>query len=515
MQSAAHEGLQTTGREDFWTFFDPAVRVPSLWGSGGDVNYISHWTYSYPDPFRIGLTTDELFAMAAGGAADQGVMKMTQIIWYRSQTAPVADTPTAPKSAWEDYDPDAAYITIAPLHLREAFWAKMARPVKGIMYHGWQSLVPVEGGGVYRYTHPETANALKELADTVVKPLGPTLLQVPAAKADVAFLESFTSQIFAGRGTYGWGGSWAGDAHHILQYAGLQSEIVYEEAILQRGLDGYRVLVMTDCDVLTKGIVEKVRAFQQGGGIVVGDERLCPAIQADVILPVYLRTDKADADKAALQERAGALLEALDVRYTRYARSADMDVVAHRRAYGTSDYLFAINDRREFGSYVGSHGLVMENGLPASTRLMVRRPNATFYDLVAGREMVAVHDGGESAVDVELEPGGGRVYLVTEKPIAALKAVGAESVRRGEAIDIELSVLDGDGTPVDAVVPVELDIRDPDGRRAEFSGHYGAKDGKLVVNVSIAPNDTLGVWTVYAREGASGKDVRHFVRVTD
>ena len=252
LHSAVNQGLKSTGRKNLWTFFDPAVRVPALWGSGGTVDFLSHWTYSYPDPIRIGLATDELFAMAKGGPEGQDVMKMTQIIWYRSQTAPPEDAPAASgaKSPWEDYDPGADYITIAPMHLREAFWTKIARPIKGIMYHGWQSLVPTDGPSVYRYTHPETRNALQDLTTHVVQPLGPTLLQVPAVRSEVAFLESFTSDMFAGRGTYGWGGSWAGDAYHVLLYAHLQPEIVYEETILKSGLEGYKVLVLTDCDVL-------------------------------------------------------------------------------------------------------------------------------------------------------------------------------------------------------------------------------------------------------------------------
>lgn len=514
MHTAAHDGLQTAGRDDFWTFFDPAVRVPSIWGSGGKVDFISHWTYSYPDPIRIGLTTDELFAMAGGGPEGQDVMKMTQIIWYRSQTAPVADSQAAPQSAWEDYDPDAAYITIAPAHLREAFWTKIARPIKGIMYHGWQSLVPAEGGGVYRFTHPETANALKELVETVVQPLGPTLLQVPAAKADVAFLESFTSQMFAGRGTYGWGGSWAGDAYHILQYAGLQAEIVYEETIQQHGLDGFRVLVMTDCDVLTAGIVEKVRAFQQAGGVVVGDERLSPAIAPDILLPVYLRAKQADADKAELQARANALREQLAGRYDWAVISSEPDVLTYRRQYGASDYLFAINDRREFGSYVGGHGLVMENGLPAAATITLARPGAHVYDLVEAREVPRTANADGPRFDVELEPGGGRIYLITEQPVAGVAVQGPESVGSGETVDLEITVADADGTPLDAIVPMLIDIRDPDGRQAEYSGYYGAKDGVLHVSLALAPNDTPGVWSIRAREGATGKQAWHFLRVS-
>ncbi len=94
------------------------------------------------------MPTDELFCMASGADPSPRVMKMTQLIWYRSQTAPAAASvaPGVPRAAWEVREPEAAFITIAPIHLREAFWAKIARPIQGIMYHGWESLVPT--------THP-------------------------------------------------------------------------------------------------------------------------------------------------------------------------------------------------------------------------------------------------------------------------------------------------------------------------------------------------------------------------
>ena len=74
LHSQVHRGLKSTGREDLWTFFDPAVRVPSVWGSGGNVDVISQWTYSYPDPIKIGQAADELFAMAEGAPRGQQVM---------------------------------------------------------------------------------------------------------------------------------------------------------------------------------------------------------------------------------------------------------------------------------------------------------------------------------------------------------------------------------------------------------------------------------------------------------
>jgi hypothetical protein len=512
--SAVCKGLKRDDRPDFWTYFDPAVRVPPLWGSGGSVDYLSHWTYSYPDPLRMGLAADELFAMAAGGPAGQQVMKMTQIIWYRSQTAPLTEGgPQGPRSAWEDYDPDAAYITIAPAHLREAFWHKIARPVKGIMYHGWQSLVETEGKSVYRYTHPETRFALQDLIETVVKPLGPTLMQLPEAPSDVAFLESFTSTIFAGRGTYGWGGSRAADVYHMLLYAQMQPRIIYEETLLTEGLDNFRVLVLADCDVLPREVVEQIQAYQKKGGIIVGDDRLCPAIRPDIVVQVETRSGKADEDKGRILAGAARLAAQLAPVYRPAIISSDPEVLPYKRSFGPADYVFAINDKREFGSYVGQHGLVMENGVPAQAAFTLSRNEGFVYDLVRHRQVDASSEDGHLRIPITLEPGGGRMYLVCENTIDQVQITCADHASRGEEISFSISVCDSTGKAADALIPLELRITDPDGRPAEFSGFYGAPSGSLNLTAAIAANDTPGMWTLEVRELASNRQGFHFFRV--
>jgi len=516
LNTALHEGLKSTGRQDLWTFHDPAVRVASVLGSGGAVDYVSQWTYSYPDPIRIATATDELLTMARNAGHPQDLMKMTQIIWYRSQTAPMSEASqekVAAQTVWEDTDPDAAFITIAPMHLREAFWTEIARPVQGIMYHGWQSLVPTGSTGGYRYTHPQTQEELTRLTHEVVQPLGPTLRQVPEAKTDVAFLESFASEMFARRGTYGWGHTWVGDAYLILQWAQLQPEIVFDEMVAQKGLDGYRVLVMMDCDVLTRTVAEKVQEFQKRGGIVVADDRLCPAIRPDIVLLPYERTKQADADKAALQDLAAKLRAQLDKRYQRHVDSSNPDVVTHYRRYGTTDYVFLINDRREFGDYVGHHKLVMEQGLPSQATITIDRKSAAVYDLVRGRPVATKRAGGKLQIEADLEPCNGRLLMVAERPIAGVRIEAPDAAKRGQALALAITVDDADGKPVDAVVPVKVDLLDPDGRPAEFSGFYGARGGRVDIRADIAANDSTGMWEVRATELASGEVGRTYVRV--
>lgn len=516
LNSRLHEGLAKMGRQDFWTFHDPAVRVARVYGSGGSVDAISQWTYSYPDPIRIAVATDELLAMAAGAGRPQQVMKMTQIIWYRSQTAPEPKTPADAlpyRARWEVEQPDAPFITIAPLHLREAFWTKMARPIRGIMYHGWQSLVPYDSPGGYRYTHPETQHELARLIRQVVRPLGPTLLQVPAAKSDVAFLESFASEMFARRGTFGWGGGWTGDCYHVLLYAQLQPEIVFDETIATRGLEGFRLLVMPDCDVLTETVAAKIKAFQAAGGLVVGDERTCPAIKPDIVLSVYQRTGRADADKQALQVRAAELRSKLDARYARPLETSNPDVIPYLRRYGQTDYVFLVNDRREYGQYVGQHGLVMENGLPANATVAVRRSGGTVYDLVHSRPVDARVVEDRLGFAAALGPCDGGIFMVSGQPIAAVRLELPEQVERGAKARCVVRIVDASDRPLPAVVPVDVQVRDPEGRVAEFSGAYGAADGQLEMVLDIAGNDPFGLWQVEVRELASGQTASGYFRV--
>lgn len=506
LHTRLHEGLKSTGRTDLWTFFDPAVRAPSVWGSGGGVDVISQWTYSYPDPIKIGEATDELFAMADGHPGQQ-VMKMTQIIWYRSGTAPTLPEDEAARAQWEKDIPDAKFITIAPDHLREAFWSELSRPVRGIMYHGWGSLVPVTQGG-YRFTNPETAGVLQELIRTVVRPLGPTLLQVPDRPNDVALLTSFSSQVFAGRGTSGWSNSWEARLHEIAQWAALQPRILFDEHVVRDRLAGVKVLFLPACDVLTKSVADAVLGFQRRGGIVVGDEFLCPAISPDILVPSCGGRGEARETKAEMQAAAAQLRQELDAFYTRYADTSDPDVIPRVRSWGTADYLFALNDKRTYGAYVGHHRKVMEKGLPAEAVLSLNRATGQVYDLVAGQQIATETKAGRLLIPATFGGGGGHLFLVTERPIRQLTCNGPNQIARGERAEFKVTIGDDQGNPVDAVIPVQLTVLDADGATAEGSGFYAAAGGKLTVALDLAPNDSPGTWTVVARELASNREAR-------
>lgn len=513
--SAVHRGLHRSPRRDLWTFYDPSVRVPPLWGSGGAVDVLSQWTYTDPDPLRMAISCDEVLAMAAGRQPSARVMKMTQLFWYRSTAAPAGASPRDgdTPAAWLDREPGATFLSIHPLHLREAFWVKIARPFEGIMYHGWGSLVPTDGTHAYKHTHPQLQHELTRLVREVVQPLGPTLRQVPAARSDIAFLESFTSSVFARRGTWGWGGGWQADLYLALQYAHLQPQVLYEQTLLRDGLKGYKVLVLADCDVLPKSVVERIVAFQKAGGLVIGDDRLCPAIRAEFVLTPHVRTRQAAADKAALLERAAQLGQWLNGRYRRVLDVSNPEVVSYRRRAGSADYLFLVNDAREAGDYVGQYGRVEEFGRPSKAEVRLHSPATVVYDLVRQRAIPARRDQDSLVFPVELGPCDGRLLMALPARIARVAVRGPESVARGGRWVGRIEVQHDAGKPVEAVVPLEVAILDPDGRPAEFSGFHAAADGRLELTLDLAANDQPGVWEVRVRERASGCEQSAFFRL--
>ena len=128
MHTLLHDTLhKNINRKNFFTFYDPAVRVPPLWGSGGNVDMLGQWTYAYPDPIKIAQATDEIAAMADGNPG-QKISSMTQIICYRSQVAPLNIKVDNPPE-WMNREANAKFVTIPPDVLREALWSKLSRRI--------------------------------------------------------------------------------------------------------------------------------------------------------------------------------------------------------------------------------------------------------------------------------------------------------------------------------------------------------------------------------------------------
>lgn len=514
LYSETHRGLQS-GNRSIGSWMDPAIRAPSVSGAGGEVDYISQWTYSYPDPIKIGKVVDELLAMASlSSRKDQKVMNTTQICWYRARTAPKRKSgqyPNIPLADWEKQHPDANLITIAPDHLSEAFWSQISRPIDGLMYHGWWNLANLDQKNryMYRYTNSKTEKVLKRLIDTVVTPLGPSLKQIPDISSDVAFLQSFASEMFYNAGEWGWGWGWSNDAYQILRYAHMQPKVVYEESILRGDLKNVKVLVAVKCPVLTQSVAQKIIQFQNRGGIIVGDENLAPGITPDIVMSSYKKPKNSKIDaltlrKTGLQAKAKNLVKELRGTYFLYADTSNPDVILRVRRYKDCDYLFVINDKRTFGNYVGQYKKVMEKGLPTQALIKLRRKGFV-YDLVTHQPVASKILKGKLNLQVKLAPGEGKLFMISKRQISKLKLTVPAKVKRNTSMPVLIKITDNKNRAIRGIVPVLVNIKDSKRNKAEFSGYYGLRNGKIRIIIDIAKNDEVGTWKITVKELASGK----------
>ena len=187
LNTAVHRGLQITGTHPgFWTFHDPAVRVARglRQRRRGGLPVAVDLLLSRPDPHRPGHRR----AVRHGGRRGPQAASHEDDADHLVPQPDGARRPRARRSA-----PDAASPWEDRAARRRVHHHRPDAPARGVLDEdrparsaascitaGSRWCRPT-GTADYRYTHPETRHALKTGLRRVVQPLGPTLLQVPAA----------------------------------------------------------------------------------------------------------------------------------------------------------------------------------------------------------------------------------------------------------------------------------------------------------------------------------------------
>lgn len=522
-------------RTDVWTLHDPTVQQPSIAGTDGMVNYIGDRTMDARDPIMSGLCVDQLLAMGAAHSREMGIFGITPLSWEREMVSPIGNEGTGKSIALADAIAPVRRISIAPALLRENLWMMMSRPVKGIVCTDWPALrsspEQVKNRGIA--THPQSYAAFRDVADRLLFPLGPMLARRQPWRSSIALLESFTSQMMAGRGLYRGGSPRTLEVWQALQRAHLQADIVYEEILATGGLEGRQILIMTECDVLPASVVETLKKWQQQGGKILADEHLCPALEADALLSetsgpvVTTGSSEVSAAASAVAPVAAAapapsplsLPESLaqtckDLGLQPQVGCDNPDVILHASQTGEAVCLFVINDSREPGAYVGKHGLVKESGLPVTTTLNLGQESVNVYDLTRAAFVLPKRSDNGLTIPLKLGPSEGRVLLLSPSPLLEMNLDLPETASCGNVAEAIITLTTSGGRPMPAAIPVSVRIRDADGAPAEWDGFHVVENGKLILRINLASNETPGTWEVFVRELASGMETLKWMRVS-
>ena len=93
----------------------------------------------------------------------------------------------------------------------------------------------------------------------------------------------------------------------------------------------------------------------------------------------------------------------------------------HARASGELSYIFAINDRRTVGPYLGQFGAVLERGVPISAQIVLRDTPCALYDAIDTRQLiVSANGGGGCSTELQIEPGWGKLLGAAPEAVAEL-----------------------------------------------------------------------------------------------
>ena len=415
--------------------FNPALRQLPIAGCIGDkMTVLASWIYPTPEPGRILYPIDQLQAVGRtvpGAELHVGV----QGIMYRSRTAPIGKHP-ANEPAWTKEFPKARYVTTAPDLFEESLWLCFSRKLDGISTHHEDSLIDMNDHGKdgYQCPTPETLTRIGKVFREAGIPLGPLFRAVPERAPEVAVLESVASMVLGGHITWA-PGEYFSNTLFIIDLANLSPYVLYEDELAARGVpDTVKVIVLPKCDVLTRSAYERLVAFQRKGGRLVGDGMLLPALKADATFVTVEEEGKnthgdfdngqhghyvdSEIRQRAIRAAAAKMKTAIGV--APYADADKDDILVHVRTYGTADYVFAVNDRRTAGDYIGPWRMVLEKGQPNAGVVTVKRPAGAVYDLVRHVAVPFESKDGVTRIPVSYDTNDGRVFMLGDAPLKPL-----------------------------------------------------------------------------------------------
>ena len=196
--------------------------------------------------------------------------------------------------------------------------------------------------------------------------------------------------------------------------------------------------------------------------------------------------------------------------------SSTPEIVVYSRRWKDVPYVFAVNDKRTFGDYIGQWGLTMEKGVPCKGEVSIadsEKRTGAVYELSRGKAVKFTRDAsGRVVVPVSFDTNDGRIFAFLREPIAGV-SLSAKISPSGDAMDIAFSVKGKSGKLVQGRLPVEIRIFDASGRELDGAGWACAVDGVCSRSVPLNVDDPKGGYTIRARDIASGlktvKSVEH------
>ncbi len=487
---------------------EPILRRPAL-RSYRDVRVAEDWVY-YPDMSTM-VRGVEMNQAQTRGCPDMVASTMPQFLLKPGMAAPFSAMPTADM-------------------LREAVWLVCSRPARLMTFWNARNAfakgdqktaaeireVPESALKNVKAWAPGLAEEFKDLSNRLWRPFGALLPQWRNAPRRVAVVYSFVSHLY---GNQRWpNGGWLMNA---LAASGVPYDVLLDNDLEASDFPSqYDLIVLPHVPYLTGSMVNNLKKAQAAGCKLVSDgtckftlpgmiNLTKPTNQLNIsekeLALLKLYDNKTDSPQfvEAMEQLAGEqnpqALPELDRLLSELPR---MPVIClSKQVYWNlleadgAAYLVAVNDRRIPGELYGRFGKVREKGIPHTAEFKFRDKWQYAWDLTAN-QAVEIKD----TLKLELPPCGGRIIMLSTRPLGKLSIKGNAKVACGKANDINIQM------PSSGLTPVEIKLLEPSGRENSLSHFSVLKQGKLNWQLPIPYNAPTGQWQLKVREACTGTE---------
>lgn len=520
-------------RADILTITDP-YREAGYLNLFSGVGAASTWTYTNPDP-KLMLYIETLRAACRGSEAIP--LHTITLLNYPGQLAPTEE-----------------WMLSGPARTTVCTWINLSRAPKAIGYYYSSECNPESGDSVK--VPLATSDKIRELSDTVFKPYGPFLSQAEIAPRRIAVLSSMAAAVH-GKSPSLLGSYSNYQIYHFYTLLAMNhwnADVLLDETVERYGLDGYDVLVLPKCDVLTESVYKAVQAFQQRGGLVIADQYLGPELPGalrfdfdftyrmkvsanaiaknvdfanwnDQLKPGTAEVQQVTGvtaldDQRIMEDYAAQLKQGLAGKVSDFAACDTPRVLINLLEKDGVKYLVLINDNRTYGDRVGEkYKAELDKLLPISTTVTLNEwshESLAAYDMLNRRTLTAEKGSdGRWHFPVELDELGGTIIALYPKAPEQVRIVAPPAFTAGTDNSITIFIEDIDRVPLAGLQPLRIDITTAEGTPSAYSGYYCARNGVLQLPLIPGRNESGQDWKIVAYDLTAGLKGELGVHVSD
>ncbi len=316
------------------------------------------------------------------------------------------------------------------------------------------------------------------------------------------------------------------EAYQVLLYGHHPASFVFAEELNEHSLDRFDVIMVVNQEVTFEPeLAAALTKAKASGKTIFADGTCRPELVADFtpldvsfdqIEKLHLINDDTShwTVPATILSKVSAIREKLDQAIARVCRIDQDQVYASEFQSGDARVLFAVNNtitpHTPEQLWRVSNGISTRQPVTANLQWPVQLPaRGVVYDLMA-MQPIHAYDGRITA-DLRHLPAA--VYVALPTRITNVELRHPEQAVAGQNVAWSINILGSDGQPIQAGLPVELQLLDAEGLMIERLTTTAHADHLQWVT-RIPVNAIAGDWRLQATELISGLQTTSAIRIT-